>query len=755
MSPSNRKRRSESDTPLDAKRFKADPFSNIQQPSQNKRNKTVFTRAAKSEKNEEVHFTNIAVDVQNTFLPAMRTDFKSSPTSKISQPASIDSPAEHHSVTTAVVVQKVTADRSSTDHVSNDQDTADKDCSRERVKTDASSATTTKQQPSADACNKNRSMSATTAVQQRHRDTGTKAQSTSMSTPQQSSSDVRAMDDFNRKRKAEASDEPQGKRNKTETIAAAAPGAIVSSLKAGDGHKERPKIQRKMYHVLNMQMGINHNKNSAELDLKRKNRAGERKKKEQERKLEEERRVEERKKEEQQRKAEEQKRKDEEKKQKEEEEDKQKKEKEMAMKREAMKQKIAAKTALLQATLDLKIEEDRKKKVEIKLKRAEERKKQEAELKRKLLREINYVPYSAESVPILYSTKIDHNTSNELPYTPAWGAYVHGLEIIKRGFCRNGPGLTSTPLNLGRAELPDNARRCGPARVIDDVDLFIHQRDIHVRDDPEDPRHIDCQKSIYDMKTVYVSYCDHGLVSVDQYLHLIGVPDTQPVRFNGRVPNWAKAIIKNAEKRRVIKNFRPSDVADPNELELVAGRHVEIYDVQMHPYSEYTDILRPWALAKQSDSDRVGWFPYHDGRHVDEYTVPLSLEELDELNDLEALSWAKPCEGMVWEEKRGKPEEKSAAELLLEEAQKYEEMDLAAAQQPSAVETAAKSSSGEDTSDASSKIDVSLKTIAFPPGTPVQSHDLPVAKAREARKSIEEDEVDWDNSDDDERNARR
>lgn len=180
----------------------------------------------------------------------------------------------------------------------------------------------------------------------------------------------------------------------------------------------------------------------------------------------------------------------------------------------------------------------------------------------------NVVPHSRESVPILFSDKAAHSTRTELVPDPSPDAVRHALELIKDGFTARDLGLACAIAPLAR---DSRIVRTGPAVVINDVDLYLHDRTIRVAS-------------------------EDGLVTVPDYLEFRGVPETRKVRFNGRTPPWAKRLFGDAEKRRITEPYGPEA---PGQLLLPVGGVVEVYKVDGCG----------WALGKLTDEDRIGWFP--------------------------------------------------------------------------------------------------------------------------------------------------
>lgn len=210
--------------------------------------------------------------------------------------------------------------------------------------------------------------------------------------------------------------------------------------------------------------------------------------------------------------------------------------------------------------------------------------------------------YDHESVPVLYSTLVKHSNSTKLLNCPPEELVFDALDAIEKGFRPYQQyGWPSATSPLGRKPSKDN-----PTKVIDDVDLYLHKSD----------------------GKLYVA-TDRGLIIVAQYLTLIGVPDIQPIRFEGRIPPWAKVALEARETRRVVHSFgldeKPEDPEAAKEavkdiddgdkdeaeeskfLELKLGSSVVVYKIDQND---------EWAYGRSRDSDKKGWFPIS-------YTCPL------------------------------------------------------------------------------------------------------------------------------------
>ena len=134
---------------------------------------------------------------------------------------------------------------------------------------------------------------------------------------------------------------------------------------------------------------------------------------------------------------------------------------------------------------------------------------------------LEFFPYCGDSVPILYSDSIKHYDCANLVTEPDLCLRQGALELLRKTH------WTST--DLGREDVP----KIGPTRIIDDCDLYFRKGRIYVAS-------------------------ERGLLLAADYLKLISVPDTQPVRFNGRKPAWMKLVEARQHYRRMEKSFKPT-----------------------------------------------------------------------------------------------------------------------------------------------------------------------------------------------------
>ena len=170
-------------------------------------------------------------------------------------------------------------------------------------------------------------------------------------------------------------------------------------------------------------------------------------------------------------------------------------------------------------------------------------------------RDLTFLDYDHDSVPVLYSTKISHTHGTELLNCPQEMLVLDALAAIEASSKPQSKYAWPSAIELlGRIPCESN-----PTRVLDDVDLYLHERDskLHVA-------------------------TDRGLIIVTEYLKLIGVPETQPVRFEGCIPLWAKAALRAREKRRVVriwgeeKTVKKGTPLGSHQVAMVLESHVEV-----------------------------------------------------------------------------------------------------------------------------------------------------------------------------------
>lgn len=177
--------------------------------------------------------------------------------------------------------------------------------------------------------------------------------------------------------------------------------------------------------------------------------------------------------------------------------------------------------------------------------------------------DFEFLEYDHGSVPVLYSTAIEHTRSTKLLNCPPEELVFDALDAIEAGFKPFSKyGWPSAIGLLGRTASKDK-----PAKVLNDVDLYLHEND----------------------NKLYVG-SDRGLIIVAEYLKLIGVPETQPVRFEGHIPPWAKSALQAREKRKVVQIF---------------GKITKVKKVKHSEESETTDEALEEAKARDGTDKKA------------------------------------------------------------------------------------------------------------------------------------------------------
>lgn len=171
--------------------------------------------------------------------------------------------------------------------------------------------------------------------------------------------------------------------------------------------------------------------------------------------------------------------------------------------------------------------------------------------------DLKFLEYLDDSVPVFYSPMIEHTHDTALSNNPPGILVLDALVAIEA--CGRSSSRTKWPSSielLGR-----NSKGADPVKVIDDVDLYLHESNgkLHVA-------------------------TDRGLLHVAEYLKLIGVPTTQPVRFEGSVPPWAKTAMASREKRRVVeiwgedKLVKKGTPLEQHQVGMTLESHIEVLE---------------------------------------------------------------------------------------------------------------------------------------------------------------------------------
>lgn len=145
--------------------------------------------------------------------------------------------------------------------------------------------------------------------------------------------------------------------------------------------------------------------------------------------------------------------------------------------------------------------------------------------------DLNFLDYLDDSIPVLYSSLVEHASDTELLNSPSDTLVLEALTAIEASTKPHTKPDWPTAIELLLKRSPTKSY---PTKVLDDVDLYLHESETGYQ--------------------LHVA-TDRGLLLVTEYLKLIGVPETQPIRLEGRVPPWAKAALGAREKRRVVQTW--------------------------------------------------------------------------------------------------------------------------------------------------------------------------------------------------------
>jgi hypothetical protein len=207
---------------------------------------------------------------------------------------------------------------------------------------------------------------------------------------------------------------------------------------------------------------------------------------------------------------------------------------------------------------------------------------------------LNYIDYGIYSMPIMCSGLIEHyhatelidEPSNELKETLSANAvqmFGRKMLLLRRDALALSKKKFLTSKDLGRKDV----HKTEPPRVVDDCDLYLYEGKIYIA-------------------------TELGLLLAADYLKLIGVPDSQPVRFNGYKPAWAKKLEAKQHGRRILQEFTPSAVLiKEGVIGLELGSTVRVYDLGIFARDPKTNEPSWMAYGVRNDGVE-GWFPYHE-----------------------------------------------------------------------------------------------------------------------------------------------
>ncbi|KAH9873286.1 hypothetical protein J1614_005684 [Plenodomus biglobosus] len=185
---------------------------------------------------------------------------------------------------------------------------------------------------------------------------------------------------------------------------------------------------------------------------------------------------------------------------------------------------------------------------------------------------LHYKPYDFTSVLLMASFHIAHDEKAEESVDRWYILNQQAMDMYKRPWNSQdfGRGMVNKSL---------------PARIINDCDLY----------------YCDDQK-------IYVA-TEMGLLLVADYCKAIGVPDEQPVRFEGRKPKWAKKLEAGRHYRRVeLEHPQNNDSFLQPCISLTQGATVEVYE--RCKGVDAAGIVWNFAYGRRTEDGVTGFFDY-------------------------------------------------------------------------------------------------------------------------------------------------
>ncbi|KAF1834753.1 hypothetical protein BDW02DRAFT_497510, partial [Decorospora gaudefroyi] len=236
--------------------------------------------------------------------------------------------------------------------------------------------------------------------------------------------------------------------------------------------------------------------------------------------------------------------------------------------------------------------------------------------------ELTFIDYGVYSIPVMCSKSIEH----QIPFQPVYTPSVELKAILSEDavdvFNRKMILLRQDAIHLAGQNIlksedlgRKNVRKTEPIRFIDDCDLYLYEGKIHVA-------------------------TERGLLLAADYLKLIGVPDTQPVRFNGYAPSWMKAVKAKREQRRVSKVYEVDEEAKKEGyIDLYGGYGVAVYEVGI--FDKCGGKYFSMAYGERCQDGVRGWFPYSHTCRTDWLKDPLPGDKSKSKRDPDLIDWAK------------------------------------------------------------------------------------------------------------------
>ncbi|OAG06371.1 uncharacterized protein CC84DRAFT_1217598 [Paraphaeosphaeria sporulosa] len=183
-----------------------------------------------------------------------------------------------------------------------------------------------------------------------------------------------------------------------------------------------------------------------------------------------------------------------------------------------------------------------------------------------------FAPYSEDKIPVLWSTNIDHSSSQVLQ--------TEKFDSIALRHYYRAIAMTKTGLNREQLGIPPANAGYGSPVTIDYVDLYLDLSD----------------------GEVYVAASEQGLMTVPDYLKLSGIAVQRKLSFKGRSPGWATAVFDAAEKRYVTEFWEAlhgTPLPVRSEVQILDTFEMPVEPVGMwaNVYSAYVGKVIQFPLA--------------------------------------------------------------------------------------------------------------------------------------------------------------
>ncbi|KAI4641119.1 hypothetical protein J4E93_007997 [Alternaria ventricosa] len=214
---------------------------------------------------------------------------------------------------------------------------------------------------------------------------------------------------------------------------------------------------------------------------------------------------------------------------------------------------------------------------------------------------VTFFDYDVYSIPLLCSHTIKHQYPFEVTNEPSDRlkrsftddneVHVFGRKmlVLRQEALRLSRKKFWTSEDLGRKD----ASKVEPTRDIGDCDLYLYNGKVHVA-------------------------TERGLLLAAEYFKLIGVLDTQPVRFHGHKPAWMSQVTPKPEHRRVLESWHPSaTLKEGGCISITHSSTVVVYEHGVFDIDSNTGAESRMAYGAREDDGVVGWFDYSKTCRID------------------------------------------------------------------------------------------------------------------------------------------